>query len=305
MTRLRVLWCRLAGLLRKGNMESDMDEELEFHLQTEIADNLRKGMTPDEARSQALRRFGNIAQTKETYRETRSLPVIQVLWQDTRFGFRMLRRNPGFSSLAVLCLTLGIGANAAVFSWIEGILLRPFPLVAHQERMMAVTGTVPVAPGRTDVSWPDFLDFQRNCKLFDAFIVDRITGTTLAIGDRAQRSTASVVSANYFDVLGVRPILGRGFEPEENYGRNAHPVTVISYQMWQERFHGDPEIAGKTQMLNGMPHVIVGVAPEGFYGTFVGWAMQFWVPVSMEEKFDSGDTNWTTAARVGLKASCG
>ena len=98
----------------------------------------------------------------------------------------------------------------------------------------------------------------------------------------------SIVSANYFDALGVRPILGRGFEPAEDSGRNAHPVTVISYQMWKERFHGDPAIIGKTQMLNGMPHTIIGVAPEGFYGTFVGWAMQFWVPVSMQERFDPG-----------------
>ena len=151
---------------------------------------------------------------------------------------------------------------------------------------MAVDGTYRGAAGEpgsaTDVSWPDFQDFQKNCRLYDAFIVDRITGVTLAIGDRAERTTGSVVSANYFDALGVRPILGRGFAPGENVGRNAHPVTVISYQMWKERFHGDPAIIGKTQMLNGMPHAIIGVAPEGFYGTFVGWAMQFWVPVSMQ-----------------------
>jgi predicted permease len=211
---------------------------------------------------------------------------------DIRFGFRMLRRSPGFAILAILCLTLGIGATTAVFSWIEGILLRPFPLVAHQERMMAIAGTnhgIAGAPGTsTDISSPDFLDFQKNCTLFDAFIVDRITGTTLAVGDRADRTTMSVVSANYFDALGVRPILGRGFEPAEDFGRNAHPVTVISYQMWKERFHGDPAVVGKTQMLNGMPHVIVGVAPEGFYGTFVGWAMQLWVPASMQELFDAG-----------------
>ena len=96
----------------------------------------------------------------------------------------------------------------------------------------------------------------------------------------------SVVSANYFDAIGVRPTLGRAFRPEEDFGRNAHPVVVIGYQMWQERFHGDPQIIGKTQMLNGMPHVIIGVAPEGFYGTFVGWAMQLWVPQSMQERFD-------------------
>jgi predicted permease len=283
-----VFLSRLAGLVRKGRLESDIDDELDFHLQMEIAKNLRQGMPPAEARSRAQRRLGGIAQLKETYRETHALPIIEVLWQDIRFGFRMLRRSPGFSLLAILCLTLGIGATTAVFSWIEGILLRPFPLVVHQERMMAVTGTDRATPGHDDVSFPDFLDFQKNCTLFDAFIVDRITGTTLAIGDRADRTTMSVVSANYFDALGVRPILGRGFEPAEDFGRNAHPVTVISYQMWQERFHGDPAIIGKTQMLNGMPHTIIGVTPEGFYGTFVGWAMQLWVPASMQETFDPG-----------------
>jgi predicted permease len=287
MTGLRVFFHRLSGLIRKGSLESDIDAELDFHLQMEIAENIRKGMSPGEARSEAQRRLGGVAQLKESYRETHALPIFEVLWQDIRFGFRMLRRSPGFSLLAILCLTLGIGATTAVFSWIEGILLRPFPLVTHQERMMAVTGTDRAA-GRDDVSFPDFLDFQKDCTLFDAFIIDRITGTTLAIGDRADRTTMSVVSANYFDALGVRPILGRGFEPAEDFGRNAHPVTVISYQMWQERFHGDPAIIGKTQMLNGMPHTIIGVTPQGFYGTFVGWAMQLWVPASMQETFDPG-----------------
>ena len=226
MTWLRVLLSRLSGLVRKENLERDMDDELDFHLQMEIAENVRRGMTTAQARSEAQQRLGRVAQIKETYRETHALPIIEVLWQDMRFGFRMLRRTPGFSLLAILCLTLGIGATTAVFSWIEGILLRPFPLVVHQERMMAVTGTDRAA-GRDDVSFPDFLDFQKNCTLFDAFIIDRITGTTLAIGDRADRTTMSVVSANYFDALGVRPILGRGFEPAEDFGRNAHPVTVI------------------------------------------------------------------------------
>jgi macrolide transport system ATP-binding/permease protein len=293
MTAIRIFLKRLSGLFRMKRLERDIDEEFDFHLQNEVAENLRGGMSPDEALAVARRRFGSIARMKEAYREAHSLPFFQVLWQDLRFGFRMLRRNPGFSILAILCLTIGIGATTAVFSWIEGVLLRPFPRVAHQDRMMAIAGTyrgVAGAPGdSTDLSWPDFQDFQKNCKLTDAFLVDRITGVTLAIGDRADRAIGSVVSANYFDALGVRPILGRGFEPAEDFGRNAHPVTVISYQMWKERFHGDPAIIGRAQMLNGMPHTIIGVAPEGFYGTFVGWAMQFWVPVSMQERFSAGE----------------
>src|SRR5437763_150809 len=181
MTGLRVFFHRLSGLLRKGSLERNMDDELDFHLQMEITENIRKGMSPTEARSEAQRRLGGVAQLKETYREAHALPMFEVLWQDIRFGFRILRRSPGFSLLAILCLTLGIGATTAVFSWIEGILLRPFPLVAHQERMMAMAGTSRGVAGEagnsTDVTWPDFVDFEKNCTLFDAFIVDRITGT--------------------------------------------------------------------------------------------------------------------------------
>jgi predicted permease len=227
-------------------------------------------------------------------REPRSLNLAENFLQDMRFGFRMLLRNPGFSILAVLCLTVGIGANAAVFSWIEGVLFRPFPAVAHQDRMVAISGTQPRGDkgsagfGSTDVSWPDFLDFRRSCTLMDWFIVDRITGSTISIGERAERVAGSVVSSNYFDALEIHPILGRGFESDEDWGRNGHPVTVISYWLWKERLHSDPDIIGKKQLLNGVPHTIVGVAPPGFYGTFVGYPMQFWVPVSMQEKFTGG-----------------
>src|ERR1700730_16792541 len=236
---------RLRSIFHKNRAELDLSDELQFHLQNQIDEYVAQGMNPKEARHAALRSLGGIEQAKQERRDARKVNLIENFLQDVRFGLRTIRRSPGFSSLAILCLTLGIGANAAVFSWVEGILLRPFPLVAHQDRMMAVTGTNRAAPGHTDVSLPDFVDFQKNCTLFDAFIVDRIMGTTLNIGDRAQRSTASVVSANYFDALGAHPILGRGFEPAEGFGRNAHPVTVISYQMWKERFHGDPGIVGK------------------------------------------------------------
>jgi MacB-like periplasmic core domain len=115
-----------------------------------------------------------------------------------------------------------------------------------------------------------------------------MTGSTLSIGDHAETATGSIVSANYFDAIGVHPILGRAFEPGEDGGSDSHPVVVISYQLWRNRFKGDRGIIGKMQRLNNVPHTIIGVAPEGFHGTFVGWAMQFWVPASMEETFESG-----------------
>src|SRR6201997_3662008 len=195
--------------------------------------------------------------------------------------------QPGFTAWAILCLTLGIGANAAVFSWIEGILIRPYPLVAHQDRMVALNATTRGQQGFTGLSYPEFLDYEKNSTLFESFIVDRITGTTLSVGDRAERASGAIVSANYFDALGVKPILGRGFRPEEGEGRNAHPVTVIGYRTWKDRYGGDPNIIGRTQYLNGVQHTIIGAAPEEFHGTFIGYNFSFWVPTSMQETFDT------------------
>ena len=280
----------LDRLLRRARLDRDMDDEMRSHIAERAADLERSGVPAVEAARRARLEFGAVENYKEQCRETRRFHLLHGFFEDVRIGWRMLCRAPGVSLLALLCLTIGIGANAAVWSWIEGILLRPFPAVAHQERMMAMAGTYRGKAGEVGqsegLSWPDFLELRRNCTLFDAFIADRIMGTTLGIGNRAERATGSVVSANYFDALGVRPILGRGFQPNEEAGRNAHPVTVISYQLWKERFRGDPAIVGKTQLLNGVRHTIVGVAPKGFYGTFVGWPIQFWVPASMEETFD-------------------
>src|SRR5438132_3459979 len=212
MTWLRILIHRVRGMFLKRNLERELEDEIRSHLEMQIEDNQRQGMSPDEARYAALRTFGGVEQVKETYRDRRGLPGVETTLQDLRYGLRVLRRSPGFSLLAILCLTLGIGATTAVFGWTEGILLRPFPAVANQDRLVAVAGTARNASGYDDVSWPDFQDLQRNCASIDSFIVDRIFGTTLSIGDRAERATGSVVSANYFQALGVHPILGRAFE---------------------------------------------------------------------------------------------
>jgi predicted permease len=153
--------------------------------------------------------------------------------------------------------------------------------------MFALIGTTRGVPGHNGLSYPDFVDLEKNSTLFESFIIDRITGTTLSVGDRAERATIGIVSANYFDALGVRPILGRGFRPEEATGRNAHPVTVIAYRTWRDRYNSDPNIIGRTQYLNGVQHTVIGVAPERFHGTFVGYSFSFWVPTSMQETFDT------------------
>jgi macrolide transport system ATP-binding/permease protein len=273
---------------RRKQVDQELSDELRDHLEQQIQVNLEKGMSMEDARRAAVLAMGGMTQIEQQCRDARGGNFIENTIQDLRYGFRQLCRSPGFSVLTILCLTLGIGANAAVFSWAEGILFRPYPAVAHQERLLALAGTGRGESGATWTSWPDFLDLQRNCTLCDALFVSKITGSTLSIGEHAEVTTGSIVSANYFDAIGVRPILGRGFEPGEDVGNNAHPVVVISYDLWQKRFRGDPQIVGTMQRLNNIPHTIIGVTPERFYGTFVGWAMNFWVPASMEENFEGG-----------------
>jgi len=278
---------RLRSFFRPNQVDEEMKEELREHLEEQIAENIAKGMSPDHARRSALLALGGLAQVEQQCRDVHGRSMVRDFVQDLRYGFRQLHRSPGFSALAVLCLTLGIGTNAVVFSWVEGILFRPYPMVAHQERLFAVAGMVPGM--RIDLlSWPDFLDLRRDCTLCQDAFVTSISSSTLNVGDHAEVTTGSIVSANYFDALGVHPVLGRGFEPSEDVGNNSQAVVVISYQMWRDRFKGDPQIIGKTQRLNNVLHTVIGVAPEGFYGTFVGRAMQFWVPVSMLKTFRNG-----------------
>jgi macrolide transport system ATP-binding/permease protein len=276
---------RLRSLFHKEKAELDLSEELQFHLQNQIDEYIAAGMDAQEARRAAFKSLEGVERVKEECREARNMNLLENFVQDLRFGFRMLRRSPGFTALTIPCLTLGIGANAAVFSWVEGILFRPYPLVPNQERLVALAGTL--GSERTETSWPDLLDVQRSCTLCETLFVSSPTGATLNIGERAELMFGNIVSANYFDAIGVRPIMGRGFAPGEDIGRNAHPVVVISYHFWQTRFKGDPEVVGKTQRLDNIVHTIIGVAPEKFYGTFVGRDVEYWVPVSMVEVYNS------------------
>jgi predicted permease len=283
-----VLRLRLRSLFRRQQVNQELDEELRDHLERQIEVNLAKGMSPAEAGRAARLSLGSVGRIEEKCYEARGVNMIETFLQDLRYSVRQLWRSPGFSVFAILCLTLGIGANAAVFSWVEGLLFRPYPAVAHQERLAALGGTAIGETGGEPLSWPDYLDLQQSCSACETFFVSKITGATLSIGDHANVSTGSIVSANYFDAIGVHPILGRGFEPGEDQGQDAHPVVVISYRLWQSRYKGDPQIIGKMQRFDNVPHTIIGVAPENFHGTFVGWDMHFWVPASMEDVFEGG-----------------
>ena len=279
---------RLLDLLpwRRDHRAELLREEIDAHLRIDTDTRIARGETATDAAANARKDFGNRALVHELTRDTWTGLWLERLGQDLRFGARTLRRTPGFAIVAVLCLTLGIGANAAVLSWMEGILLRPYPGVAEQDRVVAVAGTATGTGGFDSMSWPDFMDLSRGTSSFSSFIASKITGATLTGSDRSDRLVGLLVSANYFDALGVRPVRGRGFLTGEDVGNRAHPVTVIGYRLWHDRFRSDPDNVGKTIGLNGVPHTIVGVAPEEFLGTFVGYTMQFWLPASQQSVVD-------------------
>jgi predicted permease len=277
---------RFRALFRRGDVERELADELQFHIEAETNRLVREGMPADEARRQARLVLGGVEQVKEAARDARGVDFLDNLSRDLRFTARSARRNPGFNAVVVLTLALGIGANATVFSWMEGILLRPYPGVANQDRLVAVAGTATGTAGFTDMSWLDYQDLASGSTTISSFIATKIVGTTLTGGDRAERAVGQLVSANYFDALGVRPMVGRGFAAGDDIGRNSHAETVISYQMWKSRLGGDRAIIGKVQLFNGVPFTIIGVTPPEFVGTFVGYSMQFWVPASMQSVFD-------------------
>jgi predicted permease len=209
--------------------------------------------------------------------------------QDIRFGLRMLKSNPGFTAVAVLTLALGIAVNSTVFSWIDAVLLHPFPGV-HNLQDLALIETVTPSGEYLSTSYLDYRDYHDNLKQASGVAIGRFT--PLSVGDkgRTERAWAELVSANYFDVLEVKPVLGRTFLPEEGRDREGgYPVAVISYRMWQNRFHGDPKVLGRTIRLNRHELTIIGVAPPEFQGSIVGVVFDVWMPVTMATAMGTGN----------------
>ena len=212
---------------------------------------------------------------------------METLIQDLRYSIRMLLKSPGLTLVAVVSLALGIGANTTIFSWVKSILLRPLPGVTEVDRLMLMVERSR-SGSFTSTSYPDFVDFQRNTGSMVDLAAYTMQPIGLNAGERTDRVWSEVVSANYFDVMGVKPILGRGFLPEEGEKPGGAPVVVLSYGLWSQRFNSDPHILGKTITLNSHPFAVIGVAPKDFYGSFVGLSMDLWVPVVMQRDIYAG-----------------
>ncbi len=267
--------------------EKELKEEIENHLKMAAGDRVKRGASPDEARHAAHREFGNVDLVRATTREQWGRQWIDRLFQDSRYGLRILRKSPGFALAAILTLALGIGANSTIFSWIDATLLNPVPGAARTQQLVSVTLGPPTNPG--PISYPNYLNLRDHNYSFSGLIAYSLRDVGLTGIGRPERIWGMLVSANYFDVLGVRPILGRGFLPSEGKKENGAPVVVINYGLWQRRFAGNPSVLGRSIEINRHSYTIVGVTPERFQGSQTGLSPDLWIPLSMTPQLVPGE----------------
>jgi predicted permease len=215
--------------------------------------------------------------------------LMETLLQDIRFGFRQLMRQPGFAALAIVSMALGIGANTSIFSLVDTVLLRPLA-VKEPSQLVELYGTLHNGADWSLQSYPNYKEYRDRNTVFSGLFIYRVVVSSLTVNNSSQRVWGYLVSGNYFDVLGVKPTLGRAFLPEEDQTPDSHPVAVISYNCWQHRFGGDRAIVGKTVEFNSRPFAVIGVAPKGFIGTEVAYDPEMFIPVMMAKTIEPGST---------------
>jgi putative ABC transport system permease protein len=264
--------------LRRSQYEEELERELSFHLEKHASDLVAQGHSPEEARRRARLALGGPEQVKETCRDGRGVRPLEDLWQDLRYGARVLRKSPGFTIVAVLTLALGIGANATIFSLANALLLRPLP-VAEPGRVMSLYAVMPDGSRSGRFSWPDYVDFREQNDVFSGLTAQMQTIFTLGGGEQSELIFGEVATGNYFSLLGVGPALGRTLAEEDD--RDGAPrVAVIGYDAWQRRFGGDPSVIGRDIRLNGELFTIIGVVRRGYTGTRIVPAVEAWIPLS-------------------------
>src|SRR5262249_31520305 len=282
---------RLRALFFKSKMEEELDEEVRFHLEREIEENIARGMSPEEARFAALRSFGGVERVKEESRDERGIRLLNDVWQDLRYGARMLVKQPGFTLIAVLTLALGIGVNTALFTVFDAFMLKPLP-VKDPDSLVSFSGVDRNGGRRQLFSYLDYLDYRdRNTTLTELVAWSK---TAIALGEaqvgrdnlsveEANHIFGEIVSANYFAALGAEMDLGRGFLPEEDRTPGASPVIVLSHQFWRRQFDSDPHIVGKIIRLQSQLFTVVGVTAREFVGTALD-TPAFWTPLMMRDQ---------------------
>ena len=324
MTRLLIFWSRLQSLFHKQQLEDELSDEIQSHIEMQIDDLVSQGMSRQEARYVALRKFGGVDQVKETYREWRTLPWIETFFRDLRYGLRMLRRSPVMTAVAILSLALGIGANTALFSVVDAVLLKTLPVEQPEQllvfewqsgrafRLSGMSGTsnVDVPPGHRGLSlfrYDIFAQMQKaqanaatDSPLQALFAFAPIPEVTAQVGDGPEIINGQAVSGNYFSVLKVQPGLGRAITVDDDRA-GATPVVMLSYQFWQDRYAANPNIIGQQLKLNKQSFTIIGVTPGGFNGTLqVGYYPALTIPFAVEPQLRGENSLLGTASEPGV-----
>jgi len=292
LRQLRGWLVRLFGLFSRKRREREFAEELESHLALHIEDNLRAGMSPEEARRLAQIKLGGVTWTQELHREQRGLPMLETLVQDLRYGVRMLLKQPGFTLVAVLTLALGIGANTAIFSVVNAVLLKPLPYENPNQLMMVWESNRELAKEHENPSPGNFLDLREQKAVFDSVTAWFETARTLQGEHDAEQAPSAQVSVEFFQTLGAKAALGRVFQPGETLGvahsgagqyASGDRVIVISDSLWRRRFGADPALVGKTVTINGLDWQVLGVMPAGF--AMPNQRIDLWEPWGIERTY--------------------
>ena len=267
MERLRILASRLRSLFGKRRAERELEAELRAHIMALTEENMRRGMSEEEARCAARREFGGVEQAKEAYREQRGLPFLETLAQDLRYAQRMLANSPGFTAVTVLTLALGIGANTGLFSLINAVLLGSLPVQRPGELVVVKYTDSRSQELNEDFSYPMYQAIRDKNTVFTNVLTRSGVDFNAGYGGQSERAVGELVSGNYFETLGIHPFLGRLISPDDDRTPGAHPVAVFSYGYWQRRFGGDASVIGREIILNNNSMRVIGVTPPGFYGT--------------------------------------
>jgi len=261
---------RFRALFQKEKLDARMDDEMRSHIEMQTQENIEAGMKPEEARYAALKQFGWVESIKDTCREQRGVSWIENLGQDIRYGARMLRKNPGFTTVAVLTLALGIGTNTAIFSVLNGVLLKPLP---YEKPGQLVQVWEAPQPGKWSAVTPGaFADWKEGSTSLEALSLVTATAMNLAGEGQPERLSGLMVSAGYLKVLRLQPVLGRGFLPDDDKPGGDNKVVVIAHGLWQQHFGADPGVIGHAIRLNGEPHTVIGVLPPKT--ALSGWPQQ-------------------------------
>jgi len=292
---LRLIYSRIYGLLRKNRIEREMEDEMRFHLRMRTRENIERGMKPEEAEREARRRFGNVGHFKDLGYDIKGGGFMETLLQDLRYGARMLSKHSGFTLIAVITLALGIGANAAIFSVANAILLQPLP-IKDAERIVDIRIFTPGEVKMSAFSYPDYFDLRaRTGEVVDLFavsgfnpVLDTSGSNNNATANEVEDLRGLLVSGTYFSALGGNALLGRTLKPEDDQTAGAHPVVVLSHGFWQRRFGAVPEVVGQTILLNTRAFTVVGVAEAGFRGTGRE-APDVWLPLLMRDMLNARD----------------